>query len=411
MKTKSLFSSLGVFTAVALLAVSSASAKLRKFHFIYSGASFANTAVADGVMTIDDAVLANPGSNNNDSGSGAIVDVTMTVSGAVDGNGTFTTADFSSYFLSYIDAINLNTEWVGQPQPTTTSTWGLAGSFGQAGDLNFFAASPGAPNGSFYFLLITGGGDPMTLTSVTPYDDYVIFTKGDAVPGVADAKFTGFGTPSVNEHGAVALLGKWKSPAGSGAGIFVNNTLVAKAGDDLSGGSATQVLKSLKDPVIDDTGHVAFAATLQGSGVTPLNDSALVSNAGGFPAVVAQEGSVAPETGGVYKSFSSVALPGGAQGPLWLATLDKIGPITSANNQVLLSTDPSGNQHVVLQSGTTEIGGKIVKSFKVLKAVSGTPGQTHAFNGAWHVVSQVTFSDGSQATVSTILAGSTVLEG
>lgn len=228
----------------------------------------------------------------------------------------------------------------------------------------------------------------------TPFGDAtVLFIKGGAVPGVLPAAtFTGFGVPAINSAGKVAFLGKWSG----GSGIFADGVLVAKAGQVLSG---TTAIKSVKDPVIDDDGHVSFPATLMGAGITSANDSALISNApGGTLAIVAQEGTTAPDSGGaVWKSFQSLAAPGGGGGVLILGTLVQAGTITALNDTGVWSADASGTLHLVLQEGTTVIGGKTVKSFKALKSVSGTPGQTHAFNGSGELVAHVTFDTGEQA--------------
>src|SRR5262249_40356592 len=103
------------------------------------------------------------------------------------------------------------------------------------------------------------------------------YKKGDAVPGVAGATFTGFGVPAGNESSEVAFLGKWTSPSGSGTGIFAGGALVAKVGDAAGGGT----IKSVKDPVIDEAGHVAFPVKLTGGGIGAANDTAVMSNAPG----------------------------------------------------------------------------------------------------------------------------------
>lgn len=228
----------------------------------------------------------------------------------------------------------------------------------------------------------------------------VLFTKGDAVPGVLGKTFTGFGVPAVNDSGTVAFLGKWSG----GAGIFANGALVAQVGDVLTGTSA---IKSLKDPVIDDGGRVAFPCALIGAGISAVNDAAIVSNApGGSLLIVAQEGTQAPDApvGALWKSFTSVAAPGGGGGVIILGFMAQgAGGITAATDNGVWSADGAGAFHLVLQEGTTQIGAKTVKSFAVLKAVSGTPGQTHAFNSNAELVSKVTFTDGFQAIVHTNL--------
>ena len=241
----------------------------------------------------------------------------------------------------------------------------------------------------------------------------VLFTKGDAVPGAgvhpsipAGATFSGFGVPSINESGTVAFLGKWTSTAGNGTGIFANGALVTKVGDEVVPVSGVKI-KSMKDPVLDDMGYVAFPAALIGTGISGTNDSAIISNApGGVLAIVAQEGTQAADApvGALWKSFASTAAPGGGGGVLILGFMAQgAGGITAANDNGLWSADGAGALHLMLQEGTTAIGAKTVKSFAVLKALSGTPGQTHAHNTNAELVSKVTFTDGFQAIVHTAL--------
>ena len=64
-------------------------------------------------------------------------------------------------------------------------------------------------------------------------------------------------------------------------------------------------------------------------------------------------------------------------------------------------TRPS-TPNVMLQGATTVIQGKTVKTFQVLKSVSGSPGQTHAFADVMsksHVTAKVKFQDGSSSIV------------
>ena len=244
----------------------------------------------------------------------------------------------------------------------------------------------------------------VALSSFNPHT--IIFQKGDAVPGVAGATFTGFGTPSINESGTVAFLGKWTGTTGSGTGIFAAGALVVKVGDEVVPASGVKI-KSMKDPVLDDMGRVAFPAALIGTGISATNDSAIVSNAsGGTLAIVAQEGTQAADApvGALWKSFASTAAPGGGGGVLILGFMAQgAGGITAANDNGLWSADGAGALHLLLQEGTTAIGAKTVKSFAVLKALSGTPGQTHAHNTNAELVSKVTFTDGFQAIVHTAL--------
>lgn len=179
----------------AVLAASSATAALQTYHILYSGAAFGNGATAEGTFTVDDTVFTNPGSFDGFGGgiNGAIVDVTLTVSGASSGNGTFTAADFGNgYYLTIVDALDLNTEWVGQPQPTPGTTWGdytLGGS--DTNDLNFFGTTPGAPTGDFFFVLGADGdtAEKMALVSVNP--NVLTAPPGNYAVLIEDPMFTG----------------------------------------------------------------------------------------------------------------------------------------------------------------------------------------------------------------------------
>ena len=240
-------------------------------------------------------------------------------------------------------------------------------------------------------VLVAGGGEygSSPLASAELYVRSLLFKKGDAVPGVAGKTFTSFGVPAINESGKVAFLGKWTG----GAGVFADGALVAQVGDVLSG---TAAIKLPKDPVIDDAGHVAFPCTLMGAGITTLNDAAIVSNApGGTLAIAAQEGTQAADApvGALWKSFTSVAAPGGGGGVLILGFMQQgTGGITATTDNGVWSADAGGVLHLVLQEGVTVIEGLTVKNFLVLKTVSGTPGQTHAFNTNAELVAKVTFT-------------------
>jgi hypothetical protein len=234
-----------------------------------------------------------------------------------------------------------------------------------------------------------------------PPPNTVLLAKDDAVPGLPGKTFTSFGVPAISDNGTVAVLGMW---TGGGSGILVGGTLVAAEGDVISG---TTTIDSMKDPVIDESDHVAFICTLAGPGITPANNLAVVSNApGGTLAIVAQEGTQAPGApiGALWKNFTSVAAPGNGAGVLILGKMNKdTGGLTSGTDDGLWAADTSGNVRLMLHEGTTVIGTKTVKNFAVLKAVAGSPGQTHAFNNTSELVSKVTFTDGVQAVVHTNL--------
>ena len=142
----------------------------------WSGASFGNTATATGLMTLDLTTLPNPTGSVDISND--ITSLTVTVSGAPIGNGTFTKTDLNfTYWWTGGVTLNMLTQLVGQP--TTGNPWGTPD--GTSGDFNLFFNPPG-PYGSWYFTMTTSipahasnllTGDPMVLTSFAPADPAV----------------------------------------------------------------------------------------------------------------------------------------------------------------------------------------------------------------------------------------------
>lgn len=136
------------------------------FQVDWSGAPNGNSAVATGLITIDDALLPNPGNYLNSAALPTfILDLTVTVSGASSGNGTFTLSDFrGAYWNTFGGTLDLSQQLVGQA--TSGQPWGTTND-NLSGDFNLFALTPSAPSGTWYFQLTTNGGagDTMNLTS------------------------------------------------------------------------------------------------------------------------------------------------------------------------------------------------------------------------------------------------------
>jgi len=154
--------------ALFLFAATPAQATPITFNVFWSGAFYGNTASASGFVTIESTGLPNPGGTSDYS---FVVDVSITVSGASSGNGTFNRADFTLWDWGTNGAtLDLTRELVGQP--TNGNPWGTHAPptiFPNSGDFNLFGTG-GAPQGTWYFLLTTnnGAGDRIVLTSMTP---------------------------------------------------------------------------------------------------------------------------------------------------------------------------------------------------------------------------------------------------
>lgn len=141
-------------------ATTSASAAYTVFNFTFSGASFSNTAFATGQITLDPVML----SNGFNPLSPAVSGLSLTVTGAAVGNGTYGLADYDRYIWETGGVtLDFNSELVGQ------GGWGDT-----VGDFNLLASSDGmtagAPSGVDTYMFVTGGamGDQMRLTSFAP---------------------------------------------------------------------------------------------------------------------------------------------------------------------------------------------------------------------------------------------------
>lgn len=170
--------------ALTVFWATSAYSALFDFDLDWSGASFGNAAVATGTITLDDAILLNPGLNDLFGNPGYVTSFSITVSGASSGNGSWNLADYSEIAWLTDTALDLSQELVGQP--TSMDPWGTSQPGGTGGDFNLFDGPAGSPQGTFFFELTTnnGSGDPMLLTSFRPVPEPAGYAIGLIAMGI-----------------------------------------------------------------------------------------------------------------------------------------------------------------------------------------------------------------------------------
>lgn len=176
--TRVAFRRLGALCA-ALLFTGAAQASPVTFNFTYSGSvvppppasvtatnppytkatmAVASTATMTGSITFESTLLANPGNNQINLPSPAVLALNVTVSGASAGNGTFGISDFSHVaFDTHGGTLDFSKQLIGQP--TSGAPWGTAYN-GTAGDFNLFGKGlPNqAPIGENWFTLCANAG-------------------------------------------------------------------------------------------------------------------------------------------------------------------------------------------------------------------------------------------------------------
>jgi len=219
-----------------------------------------------------------------------------------------------------------------------------------------------------------------------------------------NSQWQSFGLPSADRTGEkLAVLGALVPvptdglPVARTRGIFLSGDRgrhwepLARVLDPAPGFARGARFRSFREPVHSSTGEaMAFLATAdggQGLWWRPEGgDLTLVARAGGRASFAG-----APP-GARWISFTSLALPGEGLGPLFTATVGR----GDATDPGLYGMDTTGELHELLRPNQT-LAGKKVRTFHVLKAVSGSAGVTRSFNDHGQVATLVTFTDGSTA--------------
>ncbi len=170
-------------------------------------------------------------------------------------------------------------------------------------------------------------------------------------------------------------------------------------------GAEPATFKRFLDPVAGfgfDGGRVQFfAASL--AGAARSGDSGLWAFTSSL-ALVAREGAEPPGAPGTkWKSFTSLSVLEG-RGPMFTAKLASgTAKVTAKNDTGLWATDSTGALRLVFREGDA-VAGKTMRSFDVLDAVAGSPGQRRAWtNGdaSARVIYRAFCTDGTSAVVST----------
>lgn len=233
---------------------------------------------------------------------------------------------------------------------------------------------------------------------------------GEALPG---ARWKRFGVPATSGNGAVSAVratlqgglegvtkanatGIFLSPGGGGA--FVP---VARLGDEAFGIPGA-VFTGFNDPLVSGfNAGVAFVGSIRGSGVLTTNNTGIWWQTLDGTGVVARTGTQAAEApeGALWKSFRSLALTDGERGPLFVGTLKPgAGPVDTNNDVGLWAVDSLGEVRLLVREQDT-VGGKTLKSFSALGAVSASNGVRRSFNNSGQVAFHAYFTDGSQGVV------------
>jgi hypothetical protein len=239
----------------------------------------------------------------------------------------------------------------------------------------------------------------------------------DGGPTLANATFASYGFPAANSNDTSAFLASMTVGAGGvtkadARGIFLSDgtgayTPIARVGKP-SGVSGSN-FSLLKDPVLSSDDGLAFLATLKGGTIKGLPASTLWwQPAGGSLTLLAQAGTAlgvdSDLPGAQIKSFTSLAIAGDYRGPIFVAKLvpNKTN-VTAATANSVWACDLAGEPRLLFRTGVPNaiVTGKTLKSFSLLTATVGNIGVTRSFNDTQKVVWLATFTDKTQAIVTT----------
>lgn len=288
------------------------------------------------------------------------------------------------------------------------------------------AVSPGQGRG--WLTKGSGLGVTMALATMTDNSQAIVSsdTNGTTIfysqtgttavigsPSIAGTSFASYGLPAANEKDINVFPASLKVGAGgvttaNARGIFIGGyqstyTPIARITDPAGATGAT--FSKLGDPILSADGDVAFLATIKGGTVKGPATNTLWLKDYNSPLALIASGGARPgpdlPTDAQWQSFSSLAIARDGNGVILSAKLvPKKGGVTPANASGVWAFDFNGVPRLLFRTGDT-IGGKVVKSFTLLKALPGSTGVTRSVNNSATVVWLATFADKTTAIVRT----------
>lgn len=245
---------------------------------------------------------------------------------------------------------------------------------------------------------------PVTATSPAQWTRWIGIGDSLAAPLVG-ALITKLGFPAFGSAGP-SVLATFKSGVGGvtaksdTAVVRIDSSglvLLAREGSTPPGLASSVTFKTLTDPVAGADGRTAFAATI--SGVSAAFAKGIWYSADGETLTrIARTGGLAPR-GGVFASFTSLALPDGPQrGPIFTGKLapDKALDLTTANNTGLWAVNTEGDLSLVVRTGQKIVLAgtpRTIKSFTTLLPFVPSIGAAHSYDNAGNIAVVATFTD------------------
>jgi hypothetical protein len=253
------------------------------------------------------------------------------------------------------------------------------------------------PGGVRRFLATGSGGVTTSNDSGICRDTTLIAREGSQAPGTpTKTLFSNFSSTTLNDSGQVAFSAALTGTAitsDNNTGIWRDDTLIARKGNQAPGTASGAVFSFLGFPALNDAGQVAFYGELAtgGGGVSSFNDSGIWRDS----TLVAREGSEAAGTppGAVFATFGNPAINAGGQVAFRGTLRVGEGDVTSSNDVGLWIVGTNGDALLVAREGDS-LAGRTISTLSMAEGSGGSDGRGRAINEFGQLAYRASFTNG-----------------
>lgn len=296
------------------------------------------------------------------------------------------------------NAPDTNVQFGSSPLGTTASL-GLAGFSNTSNStLSAYLVGPG----------VNGSNDRGVWTESNGQLELIV-REGDIAPGAGfgtSFRNLGFSSQSnnVGQHAFWSgLAGPSVNDTNDGSIWFVGNgnmSLVARTGSPISGAEPNVFFADLADPLLNNSGQLAFIGVINGPSIGQSKNSIALGNHDSL-GILVREDDTAPgtPTGIVYESFNRLALNGTGQ-IAFMGQLTGSG-ISGVNNDGIWATNPSGEIKLIARENDIfDVNGDpLIDDFRTIQSLNlisaSNENEGTSFNDAGQLVFQLSFTDGT----------------
>ena len=219
-------------------------------------------------------------------------------------------------------------------------------------------------------------------------------------PGLGGISFTTLSDAVINNSGQVAFKASGSVANSNGVWLYTNDVgeLLARGGSGVVPDIPDANFDVFRDPVLSDTGHAVFAATLLAGpgGITSANDKGLwIMNNSNDDHLLLRSGSgnVPGITDANFLQFDTYAI--NEAGIVALTATLETGPgdVTTGNDTGLWLIDPAGSNTLIAREGDS-LAGRTISSLSFANNSGGSDGRPTGLNQLNQLLFQATFTNG-----------------